>query len=188
MNKLKEYINRITPICNKDWDIISGKTESLEYEKKTIILKSGKVENYIYLVEKGILRYYIPHEDKDLTFGFCFENELGSAYDSFIQQLPSKYQVEALTSVKICRISYSSLQEIYNFSESGCEIGRIIGEQLFIKSIKRELSLLNDSAEKRYTNLFTERPVLLQKIPLKYIASFIGITPQALSRIRGQIT
>ena len=67
-------------------------------------------------------------------------------------------------------------------------IGRRASEELFLKKSKRELSLLRDSAEERYLNLFEERPELLREIPLKYIASYIGVTPQALSRIRRRIS
>ena len=63
-----------------------------------------------------------------------------------------------------------------------------MAEKMFLLKSKRELSLLNKSAEERYLNLFTERPILLQQIPLKYIASYIGVTPQALSRIRKRIS
>ena len=70
----------------------------------------------------------------------------------------------------------------------GNKIGRHASEDLYLKKAKRELSLLNDTAEQRYLNLFTEQPHMLKHIPLKYIASYIGITPQALSRIRKRIT
>jgi hypothetical protein len=85
-------------------------------------------------------------------------------------------------------VSYNDLQEIYRETEVGNLIGRQAGEDLFLKKSKRELSLLDDTAEQRYLNLFTEQPHLIKQIPLKYIASYIGITPQALSRIRGRIS
>ena len=70
----------------------------------------------------------------------------------------------------------------------GNQIGRLACEELFLKKSKRELSLLNDTATKRYLNLMEEQPLLFQQVPLKYIASYIGITPQALSRIRKRIS
>jgi hypothetical protein len=80
------------------------------------------------------------------------------------------------------------LQEIYAETNIGNTIGRLASEDLYIKKSKREVSLLNQSAEERYLNLFKEQPHLLNHLPLKYIAAYIGITPQALSRIRKRIS
>ena len=134
------------------------------------------------------MRYYIPGEENDLSFGFSFGNEFTSGYDSFLSQKPSEYQIETLTPSVLWRISHNSLQEVYRLSGAGNIIGRLMAENLFIKKSARELSLLKDTAEQRYLNLFRERPNLIREIPLKYIASYIGITPQALSRIRKRIT
>jgi len=182
------FLNNIAPISEEDWHFFTERLESFDYKKKDTVLKLGKVENYLNFVEEGILRYYIPKEENDLTFGFSFADEIASAYDSFVTQSPSYYQLETLTATKIWRISHSNLMEIYEKTTVGCEIGRLLAEQLFVESVKRKISLLSESAEKRYLNLFTDQPTLIKEIPLKYIASYIGITPQALSRIRSQIS
>ena len=83
---------------------------------------------------------------------------------------------------------YNDLQKIYDETEIGNKIGRLASEDLFLKKSKRELSLLTETAEQRYLNLFSEQLHLLKQVPLKYIASYIGITPQSLSRIRKRIT
>lgn len=80
------------------------------------------------------------------------------------------------------------MQEIYKETQIGNTIGRQASEELFLKKSQRELSLLNETAEQRYLKLFSEQPELIKEIPLKYIASYIGITPQALSRIRKRIS
>lgn len=188
MNKVKEYLNSIVNLNDAEWEQFSSKLESREYAKKSIVLKVGKVEHYIYFIERGIIRYFVPQETNDLTFGFSFENDIGSAYDSFINQEPSIYQIETLTETEVWRISYPDLMDFYKTTHSGNQIGRVIGEELYTKAIKRELSLLSETAEQRYENLFHDRPELIQQIPLKYIASYIGITPQALSRIRKPIS
>lgn len=78
--------------------------------------------------------------------------------------------------------------KIYIGTKIGNAIGRKASEELFLKKSQRELSLLSETAEQRYLNLFTEQPELIKEIPLKYIASYIGITQQALSRIRKRIS
>ena len=190
MEKFREYIERTTPISDEDWQLFSSKLKKRTFPKRSNLLHAGEVENYISFLEKGIVRFFIPkvEDNKEVTFGFCFVNEFVSAYDSFLTQTPSKYQVEALSDVSIWSISYDDLQEVYNKTKVGNLIGRLSSEGLFILKSNRLQSLLNETAEQRYLNLFTERPKLIKEIPLKYIASYIGVTAQALSRIRKRIT
>ena len=190
MNRFRDYIGKIAEVDDEDWLFFSSRLIKREFPKKSIFLNTGEIENHISFIEKGTVRLLIPKEDeeKDITFGFSFENEFVSAYDSFLTQTPSLYQLEALVDITLWSISYDDLQAVYNETKIGNTIGRFASERLFLLKSKREQSLLNDSAEQRYLNLFKERPNLLKTIPLKYIASYIGVTPQALSRIRKRIS
>lgn len=189
MNEFRQYIDQIAKVSDKDWDLFTSKLRKREFSKKSQILAKGQVENEISFVELGMVRMYIPKEDpeKEITFGFSFQNEFVSAYDSFLTRKASSYQVEALTPTVLWSISYEDLQEVYRKTDIGNLIGRLNTERLFLIKSKREQSLLNETAEQRYLNLFKERPELIDSIPLKYVASYIGITPQALSRIRKRI-
>ena len=135
-----------------------------------------------------MVRYYISREIDDLTFEFIFAGNFVSSYDSFLTRHPSTSQIATLTKTVIWCVSFEDLQQIYAETNIGNTIGRLASEDLFIKKAKREVSLLNLTAEERYLNLFKEQPHLLKHIPLKYIASYIGINPQALSRIRKRIS
>lgn len=188
MEQIRQYFERQVKLSDRDWKIFASKLTRQEYPKKHLLLQAGHTENYLSFVEKGILRFYIPGEEKELTFAFVFDGGFLSAYDSFLTRSPSLYHVETLTKTILWRLSWSALQGIYQDTAMGQMIGRLAGESLFLKKSKRELSLLGDSAEQRYRKLLHEQPELVQQIPLKYIASYIGITPQALSRIRNRIS
>lgn len=188
MQKVKQFLNTIIAVNPEDWEMFLAKMKICEFPKKAVILQQGQIENYLYYIEEGIIRYYIPKEENDLTFGFGFANEFASAYDSFLTQTPCTYQIETLVPTKIWRLTARDLADIYQATNDVVNISRLMTEPLFLKSKRRELSLLNETAEERYLNLFTERPELLRSVPLKYIASYIGITPQALSRIRKRIS
>ena len=187
MEQIRKYFETITTLTDDDWQLFSSKLERQEFSKKTVLLKAGQTEKYLSFIEKGIIRFYLPKEENDLTFSFSFHNSFVSAYESFLTQTASIYQVETLTDTVLWRITHSDLQLIYQQSAAGNRIGRQASEELFLRKAKRELSLLNDTAEQRYLNLFSEQPNLIRQIPLKYIASYIAITPQALSRIRRRI-
>lgn len=194
MEQLKAYLKDSTRShlaglnpSEEDWDIILSKLVRQEFPKKHILSKAGQTENFLNFIESGVARFYIPKEENDVTFNIVFDTGFLSAYDSFLTQTPSTYNIETLTDTVLWRMTYNDLQAIYKETELGNVIGRQAGEELFLKKQKRELELLNLTAEQRYINLFSEQPQLLQKVPLKYIASFIGVTPQALSRIRKRI-
>ncbi|CAN1553363.1 Crp cAMP-binding proteins - catabolite gene activator and regulatory subunit of cAMP-dependent protein kinases [Flavobacteriaceae bacterium] len=188
MNEIRRYFEKFVTISDSDWALFSSKMVRREFSQKSLLLKVGQNENYLSYIEKGIIRFCIPTEFEDLTFGFAFAGNFVSAYDFFLTQKPSTYQLETITETILWSLTYDDLQQIYSETKIGNKIGRLAGEDLFLKKSIRELTLLTDSAEQRYLNLFTEQPHLLQLIPLKYIASYIGITPQALSRIRKRIS
>lgn len=188
MEQIRQVFEKTTKLTDQEWHVFSSKLIRQEFPKKHLLLRSGQIENHLSFVESGIIRYYIPKEENDLTFDFAFDGDFTSAYSSFLTRTAAKFSIETLTATTLWRLKYDDLQNIYKETEIGNTIGRHASESLFLKKSKRELSLLNDSAEQRYLNLFTEQPKLLKQIPLKYIASYIGITPQALSRIRKRIS
>lgn len=189
MDQIRHYFEQAIQqkINDDEWAFFSSKLVEQEFPKNEVLLKAGKIEKYLSFVESGIVRYYVPKEENDLTFAFVFDNHFISGYDSFLTEIPSTYCIETLTKTKLWRISKSDLQSIYEETSVGNLIGRLASEDLFLKKSKRELSLLSETAEQRYQKLLTEQIHFIKHIPLKYIASYIGVTPQALSRIRKRI-
>lgn len=191
MERIRELFKRIANSSDDDIEKIISLHERVSYKKNDIILNQGETEHYLYYVKQGILRSYITKERankiKEITFNFVFPGWFHSSYDSFITQTPCEYSTQCLTDVEILRISYPNIQKIYKETQSGEVIGRISAEQLFLRKSRREISLLTESVDERYLYLVENYPRLLQEIPLKYLASYIGVTPQALSNIRGRV-
>lgn len=190
MLQIKEYLDQIATISDSDWDFFISRLHRRVIPKKEIFLKVNRVENHISFIESGVVRLFIPKDnpEKEITFGFSFKDQFISAYDSFLTRKPSLYQLQALTDTTLLSITYDDLQEVYKTTQIGNLIGRLTAERLFLIKSKREQNLLNLTAEERYMKLFKERPELLKVIPLKYISSYIGVTAQALSRIRKRIS
>ena len=191
MENLKHFrkqFEQFVLIPDKDWKTFTSKLVRREFPKKTLILKEGQTENYISFIEEGIIRFFIPKEGNELTFSFIFNDEMLSAYDSFLTRTASKYCAETITHTILWSFTYADLQKLYKDVPLTNVIGRIASEEIYLKKAKREISLLNDSAEERYLKIFSDKRNLINLIPLKFIASFIGITPQALSRIRKRIS
>jgi CRP-like cAMP-binding protein len=189
LQQIKAYLDQIATISQSDWDFFTSKLQRRVIPKKSVFLKLNEIENHISFIESGVVRLYIPKEntEKEITFGFSFKDQFISAYDSFLTRQPSAYELEALTETTLLSITYDDLQDVYKTTEIGNLIGRLAAERLFLIKSKREQHLLNLSAEERYLKLFKERPELIKIIPLKYISSYIGVTAQALSRIRRRL-
>ena len=140
MNEVRNFIEKITLINDSDWQFFSSKLQEVKFKKKSVLLKIGEVENHLYFMTKGIVRLYVPREEYDLTFGFLFENEFITGYDSFLTQMPSEYKIETLTETILWKISYTDLQEVYDRTDIGNVIGRKMAENMFLIKSKRELS------------------------------------------------
>jgi CRP-like cAMP-binding protein len=188
MIEIKKYFEKLVFMSERDWQIFSSKLIRREFKKKTVILKIGEKENYLSFIQRGIVRKCIPQEFDDLTFEFGFAGNFVSAYEYFLMKQPASYQLETITDTSMWSLTFDDLQIIYDSTDIGNTLGRLASEDLYMKKSRRELSLLTQTAEERYLHLFTEQPQLFLNIPLKYIASYIGITPQALSRIRKRIS
>lgn len=188
MGHIKAYYEQIIKLRQSEWEFIAARFERKVFAKNQIITRQGETEHYLSFIETGIVRFYIPGDEHELTFNFSFDKEFTSAYDSFLTQTPSEYALQALTETVTWQISYVDLQKVYAQTEAGNYLGRFASEKLFLAKSRRELSLLKYNAKERYLKLFSEQPDILKYIPLKYVASYIGITPQGLSRIRRQIS
>ncbi len=158
-----------------------------QVKKKEIILDQGKVENYVSFIIKGCITILANHNGNEVCISFSIENSFFSSYVSFLTREPSIYKVLAIEDTVFERIDYQSLQKAYLISGDHQKNGRIIAEQLYIKTNRRTFSLISKTAEERYIQFIEEYSKYLQRVPLKYIASYIGITPVSLSRLRNKI-
>lgn len=187
MDKLRKILQEKVEISESDWNFIASKLQTKDFKKKEFLITSNQIEQNIYFILEGVFRIFIELAEKDVTSDFGFPNKLISSYSSFLTQTPSVACIQSLTKSKVIFITREDLGEIYKNTSCGESIGRVFAEEFFMYKSKRELSFMKDSPTERYLNLFKEQQNLVQEIPQKYLASYIGITPQALSRIRAKI-
>lgn len=156
-------------------------------KKKTILLNSGKIAKEVYYVIKGCLRLFYEKDGLDISSYFFTEAMFAGAYESFISQQPSRQSIETLEDCEVFTIPYIKLQELFAEQEDMNAIVRKIVEQRFVSLHKLFSSYILDSPEKRYLYLLNENPDLLNRVPQHHIATFLGITPASLSRIRNRV-
>lgn len=158
------------------------------YQKGELFLKEGEVCRQVGFIEKGLVRYYINDDGEEKTYGFGKENEFTCNYESFVPQTPSSQIIQAMEDSKIWVISYDNLQEFYKKIQEGERFGRIVIEQVFVQTFKDRNAFYTDSPKSRYQKFIKEHPDLQQRLSQYYIASYVGVKPQSLSRIRRNIS
>jgi CRP-like cAMP-binding protein len=141
----------------------------------------------VAFVAKGATRYYYTIDSNDITTFFTFENSWISSYNSFIEQKPSQVTVEAMEDSALWILSFADLQALYNKYHAFERFGRMIGEYLYCCMDDRSYNLLLKSPEQRYLLSLQENAQFFERVPQRYIASYLGIAPESLSRIRKRL-
>ncbi|SDI82643.1 Crp/Fnr family transcriptional regulator [Chryseobacterium jejuense] len=156
--------------------------------KSNFFLKQGDKCKYLGFIKKGTIRsFYINDQGREINFGFYFENEFFTDYESILCDTVSKMNIQALENCEILLLSKEQLQALYQKEAYWQKFGRVMSEKIYLDAKKRIDDLLCLSPEKRYLNLLNKQPLLFQKIAQKHIASYLGVTEQSLSRIRSRI-
>lgn len=160
--------------------------EPVTYKRNDYITRVGEIEKYYYLTEEGIIRFWTIQNDKNVTLDFVFANEFAASYESLVLQQPSRINLQAITSVKAIRIPRDKFEEIISQSMILTKIKVSVLEKFLFHKFQREFQLLCDNPEERYLELTRKHPELLNAIPLKHLASYLGVTPETVSRIRNR--
>ncbi|MBK1895616.1 Crp/Fnr family transcriptional regulator [Chryseobacterium paridis] len=181
-------IKQVIEISPDEEKIIHSLFTLKAYKKGEFFLKEGEVCKYVGFIEKGLVRYYINDDGEERTYGFSKENEFTSNFESFGPQTPSKQIIQALENSSIWTISYENLQKLYEQVKNGERFGRLSIEYVLIKTLKDRNSFHTDSPKSRYEKFIKEHFDLQQRVSQYYIASYVGVKPQSLSRIRKRIS
>lgn len=186
---LIKFIEQIVPIPRPRVEEIAARFQPMLIARDEYFIKSGKVShNYLFL-EKGFIRAYTYDlEGNEVTTEFYSDNQVVFEVGSFFRKTPSKEDFQALEDCSGWYITYDQLQTLFHTIYEFREFGRMILVRGFISFKQRTLSLINETAEQRYETLIRDRPEILQKAPLKFIASYLGVTDSSLSRIRRDLT
>lgn len=157
------------------------------FKKGELITEIGTKEKYLSFVSSGIIRGFCMKGNDDVTYCIQFSNSFISAFSSFTTQEPSFIGLEALTDVTVYQMRYEHLQGLYASSKEGERMGRMAAEQMSSLFERRLVDMLTKSALERYMELIENEPHLILTVPQKYIAEYLGIQPESLSRLKKQV-
>jgi len=184
--ELKKFISGYIDLSDEELDEVAGKFKSKIVKKNSCVLQQGEICKDLIFVQSGCLRLYYVAGGIDISVWFSFKHSSAIEIYSFISETPSDYFLQAIEDSEILYVPKTVLNELYKTHPKMQEMMRKFWEDVIINLIDRFTALQRDPADKRYRDLL-KKPAYLQQIPQKYLASFIGVTPTSLSRIRKQI-
>lgn len=162
--------------------------EKMIFKKGDLLLKEGQTANDYYCLESGLIRTFaISIEGKEVTTGFFSPDEIVIEVASLFLRIPTKENIQALTDCVCWRISLNTFQELFENIAGFSEWGRTWMSGVLFTTKQRSVSMITDSATERYLALQKEHPEIIRQAPLKFIASYLGITDTSLSRIRKEL-
>jgi len=184
---LDNVLNRFIKLSDEELEAVHGCVRVRKIEKNVCLIDETNVADDILFVRKGYLRTFFIKGNEEITRDISSVNSFFTALTSFITKKPSFENVSTITNCEVLLISREDLNFLYQKYNNWQMLGRRVIEEMFVRSQKRIYSLLTKSAEERYLKLMRDKPDLLQNVPLQYIASYLGVTSQSLSRLRRKI-
>jgi CRP-like cAMP-binding protein len=184
---LYQYIDTFTTLTNQEKQLLEQAFTYRQVPKKVKLAEEGKTAKELYFIVKGLVRLYYTKDGNEIT-GYIFKEHLfASSYDSFLRQAPSNQTLETLEDGELLCISYQRLQQLYEELPKMHIVARKVAEQRFINAQQMLSSFILDSPEERYRKFEKLHGDLLLRVPHHMIASYLGITPVSLSRIRKRL-
>ena len=187
LDTLRTFVGKYVRISEVDWDVIRLYFRRREAKRGEIILKEGEVCRHLSFLESGLLRYFIVKDGEERNKFFTIAPYLFTSQYSFNNQTPAKETIQTIEDSVIWEITLEENRQLLQLSSWNQFARKITQEvQFFTEEILEELQ--TETAENRYIKLLNNQPELLQRIPLKHLASYLGIAPQSLSRIRKKVS
>jgi len=183
--KIVELMASIASLSEADKQLVERSFSRSDYAARQNMHYQGDVSPAIFFITKGLVRYgHMDRNGNDISFDFRGENQFVTDYASFLHSEPSQFFIECLEPTAVLKLDRYGLERLYTEMPQGNLIGRKIAEGLYTESQKRLFSFYNYTAEERYQEFLKDYSELAERIPQSFIASYIGVKPESLSRIK----
>ncbi|MBP6410144.1 MAG: Crp/Fnr family transcriptional regulator [Pseudarcicella sp.] len=189
---MESLINEITlheTFTNAELEIITSKFKRKKFIAKDFLLKESQIAKQLHFIEEGLVRVFYMKDGKEITTYLSCDKGFVSSYSSFINQTKSYEFIQCIENTETFTIEYSEMQELYDLIPKWQKIGRILSESTVVCLSDRLLKIHTIPAKEKYLDFLKTSPKkIITRTPLIHIASFLGITPESLSRIRKEIS
>lgn len=185
---LQQFVQQISPLPQEELERFTANWQPLTVKRKTILTAAGETERYLYFVLEGVQRaFYIGDENKEATIVFTYPPSFSGVADSFLTQTPSLYFLETITASRFLRLPYDEVEAMRKSS--------LLIQQLLFKAtafalkgaLQRHIELQCFSNEEKFKTLLKRSPHILNLVPHKYIASYLGMDATNFSKLLGSV-
>ncbi len=180
-------LNIVTAITPLPTDVLTSIEQAITVQhvtKGTLLLEADRVCQHVWFIAEGSARAFYYRDDKEITAWFMAQNDFIISVRSFFEQKPSYEYIQTLTDSTLVSISYAQLQHLYRTHPSFNAVGRALVERYYALSEERLFQLRMNTAAERYDLLMTAHPAIFKQASLKHIATYLGVTPETVSRLR----
>jgi len=184
LDKLFHYLSGFVPLSKSEFQQFLPYLEIREFGKKVMVVNPGEVDRYINLIVQGLARKYLPVKKGDITLQLATEGHIVHSELSFHTQAPSGPAIETIENTVFISISFDSLQQMYEQVPKAERLGRLLMADLYIRKDSRYFDQLQKSTRERFLEYIRTHPHVLQRVPQKYIASYLNIKPETFSRLK----
>jgi CRP-like cAMP-binding protein len=186
LETLRIYFNKFLKLDDSEWKDFESCLAKVNITNREQILKQGEHCNFIAFIHEGSFRFYYDKDGEEKITAFNFKGDFVSNYRSFLTGNPSDHFIEAMQDAVIYKINLQELNSLYDKHKNIERLGRLIAENLYLMVASRLDSFMFQTPEERYKALIERNSRLLQEVPQYMIASYLGVKPETLSRIRGR--
>ena len=182
---LLDFLNKFIPLSLDEYDeLIAPYILKRHFDKKSIITSAGEVENYLNFIDSGLARKYYKKTNEEVNTQISYEGHIIHSQESFHSRTPSEYSIETIEPTVLSSITYECLEEMYSSSEKMQRLGRLIITATMVMKDKWQSQLVKLSPRERFISFVTRHPELMQRVPQKYLASYLNIKPETFSRFK----
>jgi CRP-like cAMP-binding protein len=184
---LRQNISAVVAVTQSELNLLDTYFSRRILKKKELLLSENEVCRFIAFIENGAVRHFHIKNGDEKTCDLSFTGSWITDFHSFNNMMPGKMNLQALESTSVLLIDKPGLSALYQNCPKFETFGRIVAEQVAQRATEIAMSLSSEKPEERFVNLLHRQPDLLQKVPQKYVANFLGISPESLSRIRNRL-
>jgi CRP-like cAMP-binding protein len=184
LDGLHHYLSRYLPLSKAEFQLLLPYLEIREYDKKVKVTREGEIEQYLNIVAKGLVRKYLPVREGEQTIQLAVEGHIIHSELSFFYRTPSNCVVETIEPTVFLSISHGSLEQLYDQFPRIERLGRLIVTDLFVKKDLHYFDQLRKSTRERFLDYIKTHSHMLQRVPQKYLASYLNIKPETFSRLK----
>lgn len=182
---LLHFLNKFVPLSSEEFSYyIEPYIEVRQYRKKQLISRSGEVDDYVNFIQRGLVRKFFVSQQEEINLMICNEGHIVNDFESFYNRTPGEYSVEAIEATIVFSISHANLERIFASGARMEKIGRKVVSHAMILKERWQLHMSKLTPRERFLEFVRKRPELLQRVPQKYLASFLNIQPETFSRFK----